>query len=439
MQSKKNTNKSMQKLDRKIQPAYHKIDKIDIIKADKKELNNNIPLYTINAGSQDIVKIDFVFTAGTWYQDAPVIASTTNSMIVEGTKKINSQQIAEKLDYYGAVLQLNIDNDFGIVSFICLNKYLNNIMPIIEDLLKNSIFPKHELSINVTNRKQRFLTNNLKTNVLAQRKFLEVVYGKNHPYSNKVEPADFDKIEQKQIIDFYNKFYTSRNCKIIASGKINNNFYELMNKYFGGNDWEKSYDEKLIDYSIINSKQKEYLEPKEDALQSTIRIGKVLFNRNNDDFMGMQVLNTVLGGYFGSRLMTNIREDKGYSYGISSFLTSYKESGYFSIVSEVKSEASKKALDEIYKEIIKIKDELIPENELQIVKNYMLGDLLNYFDGPFALSESFRILLDYNLGYEYFDRYIDTIKNITSEELNKLANKYFQEDSFYNVIAGKYQ
>ncbi len=427
----------MQELNRKTQPSYHKIKKIDIIKADKKELANNIPLYTINTGSQDIVKIDFVFTAGTWYQNAPIIASTTNSMITEGSKKFNSQQIAEKLDYYGAVLQLNIDNDFGIISFICLNKHLNNILPIIEDLLKNSIFPKHELAINVTNRKQKFLTNNLKTNILAQRKFLEVVYGKEHPYSNKTESVDFDKIKQNEIIDFYNKFYTSKNCKIIASGKMNDGFYNLINNYFGNNDWEKSYNDKNFNYKITSSKQREYVVQKKDALQSTIRIGKILFNRRNDDFIGMQVLNTVLGGYFGSRLMSNIREDKGYSYGIYSFLTSYLNSGYFSIVSEVKSEVSKKAVNEIYKEIKRLKDELIPEKELQIVKNYMLGDLLNYFDGPFALSESFRILFDYNLDYEYFDKYIDTIKNITSEKLIKLANKYFQKDSLYNVVAGK--
>ena len=428
----------MQELNRKKQPAFHKIEKINIIKANKKELSNNIPLYTINTGSQDIVKIDFVFTAGTWYQNAPVIASTTNSMIIEGSKKFNSQQIAEKLDYYGAVLQLNIDNDFGIISFICLNKHLNNILPIIEELIKNSKFPKRELKINITNRKQKFLTNSLKTIILAQRKFLNIVYGKEHPYSNKITPDDFDKIKQNEIINFYNKFYTSKNCKIIASGKINNNFYDLINNYFGGNDWEKSYNDKNFDYKIISSKQKEHIEHKKDALQSTIRIGKILFNRQNADFMGMQVLNTVLGGYFGSRLMSNIREDKGYSYGIYSFLTSYLNSGYFSIVSEVKSEVSKKAVAEIYKEITKLKNELIPEKELQIVKNYMLGDLLNNFDGAFALSESFRILLDNNLDYEYFDKYIDTIKNITSKELNKLTNKYLQEDSLYNVIAGKY-
>ena len=429
----------MQKLDRKKQPPFHKIEKIDIIKANKKKLSNNIPLYTINLGSQDIIKIDFVFTAGVWYQSSPLVASTTNSLINEGTKNLTSQQIAEKLDYYGAVLQQNIDNDFGIVSFICLNKHLNNVLPIIEDLLKNSIFPKKELDINITNRKQNYLTNSLKTNILAQRQFLEVNYGKKHPYSNKTDINDFDKISQSQIIDFYNKFYTSKNCKIIASGKINDVFYDLINNFLGGDDWGKSYDEKQKTYEIESSKQKKHIVNKKDSLQSTIRIGKILFNRHNPDFTGMQVLNTVLGGYFGSRLMSNIREDKGYSYGIQSFLTSYQNSGYFTIISEVKSEVSKKAVNEIFKEINKLKNELIPETELNIVKNYILGDLLNYFDGPFTLSESFKILLNNNLSYDYFDKYIDRIKNISAAELNRLANKYLLEEDFYNVVAGKYE
>ncbi|MBE9467586.1 MAG: insulinase family protein [Bacteroidetes bacterium] len=429
----------MQELNRKIQPVYSNIEKIDIIKANKNRLSNNIPLYTINAGSQDAVKIDFIFTAGVWYQNAPIISSTTNSLINEGTKNLSSKQIAEKLDYYGAILQLNIDNDFGIVSFICLNKHLNSVFPIIEDLLKNSIFQQKELDINITNKKQRFVTNCLKTSIIAQRKFLEVNFGKDHPYSNKINIEDFDKIKQNQIIDFYNKFYTSQNCRIIASGKIKDSFYDLINSHFGGNDWEKSYDKKQLTYEIASSQQRKYVEQKEDAVQSTIRIGKILFNRNNSDFSGMQVLNTVLGGYFGSRLMSNIREDKGYSYGIQSFLTSFQNSGYFSIVSEVKSEASKNAVNEIFKEIKKLKDELIPEAELEIVKNYMMGDLINYFDGPFALSESFRVLINNNLSYEYFETYIDTVKNITAEKLNQLANKYFQEETFYNVIAGKYE
>ncbi|RLD60684.1 MAG: insulinase family protein [Bacteroidetes bacterium] len=428
----------MQELNRKIQPDYHKIEKIDIIKAKQNKLSNNIPLYTINAGSQDIIKIDFVFTAGVWYQNSALVASTTNSLINEGTKRFASHEIAEKLDYYGAILQLNIDNDFGIVSFICLNKHLNNVLPIIEDLLKNSIFPKKELDIYLTNRKQNYLTNSLKTNVLAQRKFLEIIYGKKHPYSNKINIEDFDRINQNKIIDFYNKFYTSKNCKIIASGKIDSTFHDLINDYFGGNDWEKSYNEKKINFEIASSKQKEHIVNKEDAVQSTIRIGKSLFNRKNKDFSGMQVLNTVLGGYFGSRLMSNIREDKGYSYGIQSFLTSYQNSGYFSIISEVKSEASKNAVKEIYNEIRKIKNELIPETELNIVRNYMLGDLLNYFDGPFALSESLKILINNSLNYNYFEKHIETIKNISAEELNKIANNYLQEESFYDVIAGKY-
>jgi len=173
-------------------------------------------------------------------------------------------------------------------------------------------------------------------------------------------------------------------------------------------------------------------------LQSAIRMGLPFINREHPDFPAVQVLNTVLGGYFGSRLMNNIREDKGYTYGIGSGITSYKQGGAIFIATEVGADVCKAATIEIEKEINLLKTELIAEDELNLVRNYMLGSLLGSLENVFSHADKFKNLYFSGMSYEYYDRYTEIVKTVTAEELLKLANQYLDFDSFYKVIVGKY-
>ena len=174
-------------------------------------------------------------------------------------------------------------------------------------------------------------------------------------------------------------------------------------------------------------------------LFSLLFMGMPLINRTHPDFPSVQVLNTVLGGYFGSRLMANIREDKGYTYGIGSGMSSLKHAGTLFIATEVGAEVCKATLTEIEKEINILKTELIPEKELALVKNYLLGSLLGSLENVFSHADKFKTLYFAGLGYEYYDRYTEVIKTINAYELLKLANQYLDFDKFYKVIVGKYQ
>jgi len=427
----------MQELERTKQPPFQTIDKINILKAKEQRLKNNLPFYIINAGTQDILKIDFIFSAGSWYETSPLIAAATNSMLSEGTKKLNSAQLAEKLDYYGVFLNLDINKDNASLKLYSLSKYLPQILDIVEDIIKNPIFPEKEFETLIKKSKQQFIIERAKVNTMARIKFAEVLFGKHHPYGKPVQLIDYDNLTKEQLFQFHRRYYIAGNCKIIISGKINTKIIELIENHFGSDDWDIPAEIANKDYNIQSSKKKKYFVKKENALQAAIRIGKVLFNKRHPDFIKMQVLNTILGGFFGSRLMKNIRENKGYTYGISSLMISLINSGYLVIVSEIGTEVCKKAVKEVYFEINKLKTELVPEEELRLVKNYMLGDLLRMFDGPFALAESFESILEYGLDYSYFDKLIQTIKNITSEELNVLANKYLNEESMMEIIAGE--
>lgn len=427
----------MTKLNRAIAPTFRQIEKINITKAITQKLSNGIPLHIINAGSQDVIRIEFIFKAGTWYADKPIVASATNSLMNEGTKNYNSFQIAQHFDFYGSYISFNVDNDFASVSVLSLNKNISEILPMVEDMIKNSIFPEKELQTYLDKKKQKFNVESTKVKTLARRKFQEVIFGKNHPYSNFLQAEDFDKVSISDLKAFFQKVYGANNCEIIIAGKIEDNIITAIENHFGKNDW--TLKKKLItpEYKLASQKDKKIHIEKDDAVQTALRIGKPTINKLHKDYMGLQVVNTILGGYFGSRLMANIREDKGYTYGIGSMLGSLKNTGYFAIVSEVGSDVSEKAVNEIYFEIKKLREELVSEKELQLVKNYILGEFVRMFDGPFSLLDSFKSILNYNLSYDYYGNFIDTVKIISPSQVMSLANQYMQQDDFYEITVGK--
>lgn len=426
-----------QALNRKNAPAFQTVEKIEMIKANEQRLNNNIHVYTINAGTQDLIKIEFLFAAGMYQQVMPLQATTVNTMLEEGTSKLNAAQIADKVDYYGAFLEVGVSQDSASVVLYTLNKHLAATLPVVEQVIKDAVFPQPELDTHLRNKKQKFLVNNQKVAVLARKQFTELLFGAKHPYGINVQELDFEIINRQHLLSFYQSHYRSNNCKVIVSGKVNDSVINLLNTHFGGNDWNTLQPIQQKTITTTGSTQKQHLSLKEDALQSAIRIGRLLFNKTHADYHSFQVLNTLLGGYFGSRLMSNIREDKGYTYGIGSGLASLQHSGYFFISTEVGVDVCQKALDEIYFEIKRLREELVPEEELELVKNYMLGTFLRSVDGPFALAERFKGIMEYNLQYDYFDRYLATIKDISASHIRELANQYLTTDSLLELVVGK--
>jgi zinc protease len=427
----------MELLDRKTIPAFKPIEKIEMIHAGEKRLRNNIPVYAINAGTQEIIKVEFLFSAGMYHQQMTLQATSVNSMLEEGTSKMNAAQIADAVDFYGAFLEVGVEQDNASVVLYTLNKHLKATLPVIEQIIKDAAFPQNELETHLKNKKQKFLVNNQKVATLARKRFAELIFGEMHPYGRDVKDADFERINREHLVQFYQTHYRSENCRIIVAGKVNDDVYIELDRLFGGNDWSGKEHLKENTSEIISATDKEQLIFKEDALQSAIRIGKIMFNKTHPDFHPMQVLNTVYGGYFGSRLMSNIREDKGYTYGIGSGMVSLKHGGYFFISTEVGVDVCKNAIAEIYYEMNRLREELVGEEELKLVKNYMLGTFLRNVDGPFALADRFKGLLEYGLGYDYFDRYIATVRSISASDIRDLANTYFDKDSMIELVVGK--
>ena len=168
-------------------------------------------------------------------------------------------------------------------------------------------------------------------------------------------------------------------------------------------------------------------------MQAAIRIAQPFPNRQHEDFIGMQVLNNIFGGYFGSRLMSNIREDKGYTYGIHSYLENHVQTSALSITTEAGRSVAKPTIEEVYREMERLRNEPVPAEELALVRNYMVGSILGHIDGPFQIINRWKLYLLQGLPADYFYKSLDVIKHISVEELQALANKYLKPELFYQL------
>lgn len=423
-------------INRTLAPEYKNIDTFDLLPIETFELDNGIQVHLMQAGSQEVTKLDFLFPAGSIQANKPLLASITNKALIEGTSNLTGAEISEKIDFYGAFIGQQAQFHHSIVTLVTLSHFLPQTLEILEDVIKNPTFKQKEIDTLLNKRKQEYLIESDKVKTLATRAFTQNLYGKEHPYGNYLSMSDFEKISRQDVIQFHKQAYIPKGTHIIVSGQPGSELKTLLNRYFG-QTWSKEEPMPDMKPKLDGPFESELFVCKDDALQSSIKIGIPLFNKKHPDFHGMQILNAVLGGYFGSRLMTNIREEKGLTYGISSFIMTYKHCGFLVISSDVRAENRDLAVKEIFYEIKKLRDEAISDEELNLVRNFLIGDMIRNFDGPFATSDNYRGLIDLNLSPDYFNQFFSKLVNISSEKLQKLAQKYLKEEDIITVIAGK--
>ncbi|MCX3266380.1 pitrilysin family protein [Pedobacter agri] len=421
-------------LNRQQAPDFKQVSTINFIQPQHKQLDNGVPVYIVYSGEQDLVRIEFLFNNVNWNLEKPLQAIAVSAMLNNGTSKRSSKEIAEQIDFYGAFFQTEYAQDQSTVTLYSLNKHLASVLPIVKNVLSDSQFPQHELDLYIQNQKQKLQVNLQKNDILSRKEFAHSLFG-NTAYGVDIQAKHYDELKREDLVDYFKAAYTPNNCTIIVSGKFDEESLNLLNQQFG-NNWA-SCDAVVNKFTFEDSNKQYVYKERPEAIQSAIRIGKIAVNRKHEDFPGLQILNTVLGGYFGSRLMNNIREDKGYTYGIGSGISSLQDAGYLFIATEVGAEVCADALIEIYKEIELLKTELVGEEELTLVKNYMLGSMLGSLENIFSHADKFKNLHFFGLDYDYYDRYINKVKSITAEEIRDLAKKYLTTEEFTEVVVGK--
>ena len=421
-------------LNRQQAPDFKQVSIINFIKPEEKKLDNNVPVFVVYSGEQDLVRIEFLFNNVNWNLEKPLQAIAVSAMLNNGTSKLSSKEIAEQIDFYGAFFQTEYAQDQSAVTVYTLNKHLASVLPIVKNVLSDSQFPQHELDIYVQNQKQKLQVNLQKNDILSRKEFAHALFG-HTAYGVDIQAKHYDELKRDDLLAYFKAAYTPNNCTVVVSGKFDEAGFDLLNQEFG-RDWEKS-DAVVNEFTFVNPGKQFVYKERPEAIQSAIRIGKIAVNRKHEDFPGLQILNTVLGGYFGSRLMNNIREDKGYTYGIGSGISSLHDAGYLFIATEVGAEVCADALVEIYKEIALLKTELVGEEELNLVKNYMLGSMLGSLENIFSHADKFKNIHFFGLDYDYYESYIEKVKSITAEEIKDLANKYLTTEDFTEVVVGK--
>jgi predicted Zn-dependent peptidase len=293
------------------------------------------------------------------------------------------------------------------------------------------------LSIVVDNNIQRLAVELSKTDVLAYRKITAMLFGDNTAYGYNSTADDYRAISTADCRQFHTDYYTADRMTLFISGYFDDTTLALLNKYLGQIQKSTAPPKKIGPLSITTKNAPQNVRLKQpESLQTAIRIGRQFGNRHHADYNSFFMLNTIFGGYFGSRLMSNIREDKGFTYNIHSSVDTMHHDGYFYIGSEVGNDVVDKTLVEIYKEMAILTNDLVEEEELSMVKNYLLGNMLNMIDGPFAVGDVVRTFITEDLPFEAWDSFVDKIRTIEAPEIRDLAQRYFKKEDFFEVIIG---
>ena len=397
-------------------------------------LDNGVPVYAINAGAQDVLQIEMVFYAGNFFEKNKGVAAATNFLLKNGTTTRTAFQLNEAFEYYGASMSRGCYNETSVLSLHTLSKYADKLLPVINDMLTNATFPQEELEIFVQNSKQRLSVNLLKCEFVAGRKIEQLLFGEQHPYASFTNVPDLDALNIELIKEFYAAYYLQGTCAIFIAGKLPENIDKLLNENFGKLQLTKpDFNVKKI-ITAPATEKKYRVENDANAVQGAIRIAQPFPNRHHEDFKKVIVLNTVYGGFFGSRLMSNIREEKGYTYGIYSYLQNHMQESAWMISTEAGKDVCEATIEEVYKEMKLLREELIDEEELSLVRNYMIGGILGDLDGPFHIMAKWKNIILNNLDEKYFYNSVAAIKNTDAEELKALANKYLQPEKFFELV-----
>lgn len=425
-------------LDRTTPPAIRPMEGFAIARPERRQMKNGIPLNIIRAGSQEVVRFDVLIGAGQWHQTQSLQAMFTNRMLREGTTSLTSAQIAEKLDYYGAWLELSSSPNCGFITLYSLNKYFPKTLAIIADMLMNPLYPEKELEVVLETNRQQFLVNSQRVEVISRKQFNRSLFGEEHPFGRFAVEEDYRRITPEVLREFYRKHYHSGNCKIFVSGKVTPDIERCIEEHLGDAPWGIIGEVAPLDYfEPKQTPEKHIFVEKEDALQSSLKMGCFVMDRLHPDFLKTRAMVTLFGGYFGSRLMSNIREDKGYTYGIGAGVVNCPGSGVLAITTEADNQYIDAIIREVYHEIDRLHNDLAPLEELEMVRSYMLGDFCRAYEGPFSLSEAWIYTETAELDDEFFERQVDSIRSVTSEEIRTLAQRYLCKEKLIEVVAGK--
>ncbi len=425
-------------INRKIAPPIHTIIRPELPKYKVVTLDNGLKVFTLHFPEHDILKVELDFHIGRPEETQRMTAYMAPRLMREGVEGMNGGAIAEHFDYFGSSVTTWSWLDASGFILTGLPKYAAQTIPVFADILLRPTFPQKELDVLVETHLQELQVELEKADVISYRVFTERLYGANHPLGYNSTAEDYRAITCASLRDFHQKHLHLSNAYFFLSGNITDEVLSLMNQHFGQitplpqERKERHIPEPAPDWPKRKDKTLKLKQP--GALQTALKMGRMLFNRLHPDFYEVQIMNIIFGGYFGSRLMSNIREDKGFTYNIYSGIDTFYETGYFYVSTEVNSDKISATLRAVRREMKKMREELVSEEELDMVRNYMTGALLSGMDGPLSMSSVMRAVVFERVGEEGFHRQVQALANITPQRIQELAQMYLRQEDFLTVI-----
>lgn len=419
-------------LDRSIAPPYARSTSFDLIKPINRKLSGGAEAYFVLGGSQDVCKVELIFPAGKWMEKVWGASYFSAQLVSKGTADKSSYQIAQLLDHYGSHLEISPGLDHVSIAIYSLNKYLEPSLTLLLEMLLGSVFPEKELAQLKAIYLQNLRVNKEKTSFQSSILFRKKVYGELHPYGRELEEQQISSIEVSALLAHFEAYF--KQATVIVSGKVSKEHQRFIVDVlspFGFHSLKVT--DKALPRSTVSARE---LLNKEGSVQASIRMGKTSIGRTHEDYASFLFLNHILGGYFGSRLMKNIREEKGLSYGISSSISTMLHGNHLVIGSDVNLENVDLTFTEIHNELRRLRTEKIEDAELETARNHFIGGLQLEITTSFAHADKIKNILLFDLESSFYYDMIEQINTVTADDLLEIADRYLKEDSFVEISVG---
>lgn len=418
--------------DRSTAPPFRAPEPFAFGRAVSRELGNGLNLHLVRAGRQPLLRLEFLFRAGSRFDAIPGQSYFATRMLSEGSRRYNSREISETFDHFGAHFEVSAGFDFANISLYCPSRHFDQLLPLTDDLLHAPTYEEKELETLRNIQLQQLQVSLEKTAFVASREFRRLLFGAEHPYGRSLETGTIQAQTREGLAGFFAE-HLDRRYEIVLSGLVEEEHLQALERHFGAHSRKEI--PALAPLPATRPAAQHHI-ARDNSVQASIRLGQAAVGKDHPDYMGLLVLVEILGGYFGSRLMQNLREDKGYTYGIHASVSSLAGGAYTVIGADVGKQHVESSLEEIRREIRRLQSEPVPAEELTQVRNYMKGSFLSGINTPFALADKFKGVYLHGLDYSFYDRYFEAIDRTGPEELMRLAGLYLEPDRMTQVVVG---
>lgn len=415
-----------------IPPAIHTISQVALPDIERFELSNKIPVLFIPGGHHELTRLDIVVKAGRTHELKKLAAVCCMHMLKEGAGGLSSQALAEAFDDLGASLAFPFSFDAITSSTICLSRYFGRVNELMSTLVRKPSFHQEEFDRLLNRITQKLKIDLSQNEVVAYRKCTEMIFGESHPYGYNSSEELYRDVRVEDLLHHHTSFFTPARTSLILSGRPPSNWQDVLEEQWG--HWPQAPSTVVIPSvkKVTRSGQECVLAGK--GSQTAIRLGRSMPGSNHPDFAALLLLNTILGGYYGSRLMKNIREEKGLTYGIHSSLDTFELGSLLSISVETDHINTDEVLKCMEQEVVRLQKEPVGQEELEMVRNYLGGYFLSLVDGPFATAEVVRSHWLDSGQPQFLEPLFQKMQIINQRELLRVANRYLSWEDLTKVI-----